>query len=136
MLPKPVKKRNILFCAGIIMLIIAVILKPSLLLFFLTSEDRVHVFLVVLASLCIAIGFHELANGLLKNNGLPWYTRPGGFIVLILLTTLFCIMAAFIDGLILPTLGIGPIVKEQAHRYELFGMVILWIISLEWVTCK
>ena len=136
MIPQPVRKRNILLLTGLVMLVMAVVHEPSLLLFFLTSKGISHVFLMIMASFCTAMGFHELANCLLKNNGLPWYTRPGGFMAMILILVFVGILIAAVETYILPLIGPVRLLAEKAYMYEMFGMTLLWIVCLEWVTCK
>jgi uncharacterized membrane protein len=136
MLPEPIKKRNVLILTGIVLLILAVIQKPALLLSLFSVKGITHIILMGLSSMFLAFGFHEFANQLLRNDGLPWYARSGGITIFMLLVIVFCIGFALLDGLILPIAGIPPIFQEHAYRYELFGMTVLWITILEWVSYK
>ena len=136
MLPQPIKKRNALILTGIVLLVVAIIQKPALLLSCLSVKGIVHIVLMGLSSMFLAFGFHEFGNQFLRNDGLPWYTRPGGITVVMLLVILLCFAFALIDRLILPIAGINSILHEQAYRYELFGMTLLWITTLEWVSYK
>jgi hypothetical protein len=73
---------------------------------------------------------------LLKHPGDPWYAKPGSIFLLVLMIVCFCFVAAFVDGVVLAALGVGPIVTESAYIYEFFGFVLVWIVLLEWVTCR
>lgn len=132
----PIQKRNTLLIAGLVSLAIAAIKKPSLLFFFTSSKGTASAFLMILGALFGAFSFREFGYIFLKRRGDPWYARGGSFFLLALMMTVFGFVAAIIDGVILSSLGIGPIITENAYIYEFFGLVFIWIVLLEWVTCQ
>ena len=84
--------------AGLVLLAIAVSKKPSLLFFFTTTRGRAHIFLVGFAALFGAFGFREFGEIFLRHGLLPWYARRGSFLLLAIMVTIYCLVAAFIDS--------------------------------------
>ena len=132
----PVKRRNLFLFIGLVLLAIAVSKKPTLVFFFVTTKGRAHIFLVGFAALFCAFGFREFGSIFLRHKTLPWYAKRGSLLLLAIMATVYCLVAAFIDNGIFSAIKIGPLFNEKAYAYEFFGFVLIWTVLLEWVSYK
>jgi len=133
---RPIARRNLILYAGLGMLAMAVFHKPSLLLSFLSANGIFNIFIAGFVSLFAAMGFYETASLMLKNNGLPWYARPGGLFILAVLVTAFFLVRHVLNNVFFPVFGISPLIHERAQLYMFWGMTFLWIVFLEKISCK
>ena len=132
----PMARRNLILYAGLIMLALAVFHQPSLLWFFLSIKGILQVCLWGFASLFAALAFHEQGSLLLKDNGWPWYARPGGLLLLAGFVTLFFLVGHVVNHVLFPVFGVTPFVYERTQLYEFLGMTFLWIVFLERIRCQ
>ena len=87
-------------------------------------------------SLFAAMSFYEGANLTLKDNGMPWYVRPRGLLLLVVLVTAFFLVRHVLNNVFFPVFGVTPLVHEKAQLYAFLGMTFLWIVFLEKISCK
>jgi len=134
--PNPWAQRKLILYAGMGMLASAIVHKPSLLLFFMSINGIFEVFMMAFIALFAAMGFYEAAALILKDNGLPWYTRPGGLVVLVAFVIGFFLVRHVLNNVFFPAFGVTPIVHERTQLYGFWGMTFLWIVFLERISCK
>lgn len=132
----PIARRNLILYAGLGMLTMAIFHKPSLLWFFLSIGGVFEVFLCGFVSLFAAMGFYECASLIFKNNRMPWYTKPGGIFLLIVLVIAFFLVRHVLNNVFFPVFVITPLVHIRAQLYAFWGMTFLWIVFLEKISCK
>jgi hypothetical protein len=132
----PVRTRNVFLLAGLALLAVAVSKKPTLMFFFVTTKGRAHIFLVGFAALFCAFGFREFGEIFLRHKSLPWYARSGSLLLLAIMVTVYCLVAAFIDSGVFAAIRLGSMFAEKAYAYEFFGFVLIWTVLLEWVSYK
>lgn len=131
-----IARRNLILYAGLGMLTMAIINRPSLLWFFLSKEGILEFLIAGFVTVFAAMSFHEIAFMLLKDNGWPWYTRPGGLVLLAFFLIAFFIFRYIFSNVFLPVFGITPNAFERSTLYQFFGMTFLWIIFLERIHCE
>ena len=130
----PVRRRNsILMLAGVF-LVMAVIDKPSLLLFFTSSKQFISIILIVAAAFVVTLGIYRFVEPIFGRDNLPWYAKPGA--VIFLTVALIGINAIFmvLDNLISNILGNGPFLINKAYIYLFIAFELVWILLLEWVS--
>ena len=132
----PIRKRNTLLLTGIAFLIVAASKKPSLLLFFSSAKAIAHTFLIIFAGLFGAFGFREFGDVFLKPHDIPWYARRNSFLLLLTMVTIYYFMITFINYGVLSSSKLGPVFAEKAYLYEFFGFTFIWIVTLEWISCR
>ena len=117
-----------------IFLIIALINKPSLLLFFASAKTFFSLVLVAFAAFLATLGIYNFAEAIFGRTELPWYARPGGMVFLV--AALFCINAVFMFfGKVLSNvLRTELFFVQEAYIYLFMVFELLWIVLLEWVS--
>jgi hypothetical protein len=126
----------LLLFIGLALLAIAVSKKPTLVFFFLTTKGRAHIFLVGFVALFGAFGLRQLGGIFLMHKSLPWYSRRGSFLLLVIMATIYCLVAALIDSEIFAAIKVDSILTEKAYVYEFFGFVLIWTMLLQCVSYK
>lgn len=130
----PVKRRNsILIMAGIFMAI-AVIEKPSLLLFFLSAKSLSSVTLAVFAAFLATLGIYSFVRSVFGWQNSPWYTHKGA--MLFIVTVLLGINALFIifDNLLSSVISTRLMLSQKGYIWLFMAFELLWIVALEWVS--
>jgi len=130
----PVRRRNsILMLAGVF-LVMAVIDKPSLLLFFTSSKQFISIILIVAAAFVATLGIYRFVEPIFGRNNPPWYAKPGA--VIFLTVALIGINAIFmvLDNLISNILRTNPFLINKAYIYLFMAFELVWILLLEWVS--
>ena len=129
----PVRRRNSLLILAGIFSVIAIIDRPSMLLFFVSVREFISLILVAFAAFMATMGIYHYAAHIFGRTELPWYTKPGGMVFLAVM--LICINAAFMlmSRLLSRILGTA-FLEHNAHVYLFMAFELLWIVLLEWVS--
>jgi hypothetical protein len=130
----PVRRRNSLLMLAGVFLVIAVINKPSLLLFFASARQLISLALMVFAALLTAIGIYNFAISIFGRSELPWYTRPWAmfFLVAALLIINAALMLA--GNLFSNVFKANVFFLKDAYIYLFMAFEVLWLVLLEWVS--
>ena len=128
----PIRRRNSLLMLAGIFMIIAVMNKPSILLFFTSPRGLISTALTAFAGLLTAIGINNLAQIFLHGRGEPWYARRGALFFLLIILLAISALLCFIEALILGPLEMGHLILSKGTIYQFMAMGILWIVILEW----
>ena len=118
----PVVRRNILLMISTVLLLIAVLYKPSLLLCFTSFKGAFSVVFTFAAALFGALGIGLFAGVFLRERGNPWYARPHALIYLGAALSLISIL--------------GAQLYPQVHKGSMFlfmAFEVLWVVIVEWV---
>ena len=117
-----------------IFLVMAVIDKPSLLLFFASAKQFISIVLIVAAAFVATLGIYRFVEHIFGRGNQPWYARPGA--VIFLAVALMGINAMFmvLDNLFSNILGTGPFLVHKAYIYLFMAFELVWILLLEWVS--
>ncbi|MFH1613778.1 MAG: hypothetical protein ABIG61_01660 [Planctomycetota bacterium] len=132
----PVRRRNSLLMLAGVFLIIAVINKPSLLLFFASAKQFISLALMVFAALLAAIGVYNFAISIFGRSELPWYTKP--WAMLFLIAALLVINAAlmFAGNMLSNMFKTNLFFVQDSYIYVFMAFEVLWLVLLEWVSYK
>ena len=130
----PVRRRNSIFMLAGVFLVMAVIDKPSLLLFFTSSKQFISIILIVAAAFVATLGIYRFVEPIFGRNNPPWYAKPGA--VIFLTVALIGINAIFmvLDNLISNILRTNPFLINKAYIYLFMAFELVWILLLEWVS--
>ncbi len=117
-----------------VFLVMAVIDKPSLLLFFTSSKQFISIILIVAAAFVATLGIYRFVEPIFGRNNPPWYAKPGA--VIFLTVALIGINAIFmvLDNLISNILRTNPFLINKAYIYLFMAFELVWILLLEWVS--
>jgi len=127
----PVRRRNsILILAGLF-LVMAVIDKPSLLLFFTSSKQFISIVLIVAAAFVATLGIYRFVEPIFGRGNSPWYARPGAVIFLAVALMGINAMFMILDNLFANILGTGPFLVHKAYIYLFMAFELVWILLLE-----
>ena len=124
-----------LMLAGVF-LIIAVINKPSLLLFFASTKQFISLALIVFAALLAAIGIYNFAISIFGRTESPWYTRPWAMLFLVVALLIINAVLMFGGGLLSNVFKMNLFFVQDAYIYLFMGFEVLWLVLLEWVSYK
>lgn len=121
-----------LMLAGVF-LVMAVIDKPSLLLFFASAERLVSMVLIIVAAFVATLGIYRLADAIFGRNNTPWHGKASGSILLIaaLIGINFILMT--LDNMLSNIFGTGPFSIPRAYLYLFTTFELLWILLLDWI---
>jgi hypothetical protein len=133
--PLPIRRRNAMLWTAAALLVLAMIQHPSLFIYLFSVSGWIRIALVAFAGIYSCLEFNQIANQILKNNGLPWYTRPGGFGVLMVLVVGLCLLLGFVDFLMI-TLGLPTLISQKALVFLFFSEICLWTVLSEWIHIK
>ena len=130
--PFPIRRRNAFLMLTIALLILSVFQRPSLLAHVGSLGGWVKLILVSFSSIYASLAFYQIANVILGNNGLPWYTRPGGLQVFMGLVIGTCFLF-FLADCLLGSIGLPCLIRQKALVYLFFAELCLLIPLSEWV---
>ena len=130
----PVRRRNSLLMIAGIFLIIAVINKPSLLLFFASARQFISFALVVFAAFLAAIGIYNFAISVFGRSELPWYTRPWAMLFLVASLLIINAVLMFAGNLFSNVFKANMFFLKDAYIYLFMALEVLWLVLLEWVS--
>ena len=130
----PVQRRNTLLGIAAACLVLAIIQRPALLLFFMSARITINLVLTAVAALFMAMAIREFALAFLCGPGDPWYAKPGA---IVFLAFGLCALNAFLTTLIMigpmaDTLGL--MLRQPGMRFQLTAFEVFWIVVLEWVS--
>jgi len=126
--------RNNLMGLGVVLLLIGILMRPQVLLFFLSLDEAIRLGIMILVALFSAIQIYALFEPRLPWRGSPfaWYTRPNGFLAVILGVALFVSVSFLMDRIAYLALHVGPMLPAKSDLCTLGGMMFLWTVRLAW----
>ena len=134
-IPLPIRRRNAMLWTAAALLVLAMIQHPPLFIYLFSVSGWIRIALVSFAGIYSCLGINQIANQILKNNGLPWYTRPGGLGVLMVLVVGLCLLLGVVDFLMI-TLGLPTLISQKALVFLFFSEICLWTVVSEWIRIK
>lgn len=130
----PVKRRNsILIMAGVL-LIIAIVNKPALLLFFISAQRFAGVALIAFAALLATLGIYNFVRKIFGRTSEPWYVKPRAMIFLVVVLIGINALLFLFDSLMSSIFGIGPFLSQRGYVYLFMAFELLWLVLFEWVS--
>jgi len=130
----PVQRRNALLAISAAFMVMAVVQRPALLLFFTSVRLTVYLAVSAVAALFMAMAIREFALAFLHEPGDPWYTKRGAIVFLAIslpsLNAILTILAR--SGPMVDR--IGPVLLQPGMRFQLAAFEVLWMVLLEWVS--
>lgn len=133
--PLPIRKRNAMLWTAAALLMVAIFQHPSLISYLFSMSGWIKIILISFSGIYGCLGFNQIANRFLKNNGLPWYTRPGGLGIFMAMVIGFCLLLGFVDFLMI-TQGLPTLMSQKALVLLLFSQICMWTVLSEWVRIK
>jgi hypothetical protein len=130
----PVKRRNSLLMIAGSFLIIAVINKPSVLLFFASARQFISFALMVFAAFMAALGIHSFAEIVFGKTTLPWYTRPWAILFLAVALIIINVVLMLTGNLFSSIFKVNMFFLQNAYIYLFMALEVLWLVLLEWVS--
>lgn len=131
--PDPIRKRNAILLTGILMLVLAVIDEPSALRLFTSRAGRIALFLYLIGGSCFAQGITILGEDLLKSPIQPWYSRPGGILLLVCVTAAILMLWLLAGKAATQLLGMPP-TDRNVYLYSIIGLTFIWVTLIRWVS--
>ena len=130
----PVQKRNVLLTISGMLMLMAVVQRPSLLLFFTSASTIFGLAVAIAVAFFMALGIREFAHVFLPGPAEPWYARRGSFIFLtIILWALNTILTVF-NRIAFISHPAGSMFGSQDFKFLLMAFEVLWVVLLEWVS--
>lgn len=131
----PVRRRNSLLLLSGMFLMMALINKPSMLLFFISAKEFVSIIAIAFAAFMATIGIYQYADRIFGRTEIPWYARPWAMIFLAVALIIINAMFMLTIRLISKIVETG-FVLHNAHIYLFMAFEVAWIVLLEWVNYK
>lgn len=130
----PVRKRNSLLIIAGSFLVIAVINKPSVLLFFASVRQFISFALVVFAAFMAALSIHSFAEIVFRRTELPWYTKPWSILFLAVALIIVNVVLTLTGNLFSSIFKVNMFFLQDAYIYLFMALEVLWLVLLEWVS--
>ena len=128
----PIARRNLLLAMSGALLVLAIMLRPATLLFFLSLRELANLAILALVAFFAAISTTTCGELWLPTPGNPWYIRRGTMILLpAMLLGMTTLVAVFGDPAFC-VFGTGPLMSQTGPRLEFAALQIFWIVVLEW----
>ncbi len=130
----PVRRRNSLLIIAATFLVIALVNKPSLLLFFASVRQLISLALMIFAALWAALGIHNFATAVFGQAELPWYTRPWAILFLLVALLVINAVLMFAGSLLSNMCKTDLFFVQDAYIYLFMAFEVLWLALFEWVS--
>ena len=115
-------------------LVIAVINKPSVLLFFASVRQFISFALVVFAAFMAALSIHSFAEIVFRRTELPWYTKPWSILFLAVALIIVNVVLTLTGNLFSSIFKVNMFFLQDAYIYLFMALEVLWLVLLEWVS--
>ena len=130
----PVKRRNLILILAGIFLMIAIIHKPSLLLFFTSSRQFLAIILIAAAGFTAAVGIYNFVEMIYGTNNPPWYAKPGALIFLAVALIIINAVFMFFSNMLSNISADMAVLNNKAYLYLFMAFELIWTVALEWVS--
>jgi hypothetical protein len=128
----PVARRNTLLQTAAIVMLIAIICRPSILLFCFSIRELINTIILVVVAFVAAVSIDEWAQSFLRSPGDPWYIRKGATIFLFLALLVMTTIVVFVGNGTFKAIGSGFLMSQNGAVLEFISLQLLWIVLLEW----
>lgn len=126
------QRKNYIFILGSIFLVMAILEKPSFILFFTSIERMISMILILIAALLATLGVYHLGRSIFGRNNSQWHTKSPGTIWHVVGVIIFSILITAFDHLHGGILGTGQYLIPRAYLYLFTAFELLWIFLLSW----
>lgn len=127
----PVSRRNMLFVAAVIFLLIAGYLDPAIVHRLACHVGIITVAFLVICAFVAAKSIRRLADVFFRGSASPWYARPGVVVFLCIILPCANVLFIIIDNLFFGTTAMGQVISQQVRIIAFTGLNLLWIAVLE-----
>ena len=128
----PISRRNTLLIIAAITMLLAIICRPAILLFFLSAREFLNSTILIVVAFFSAASIDRWSPNILRSPENPWYIRKGATIFLIVALFIMTSIVVVVGNNTFRSIGSGPLMSQNGAVLEFIALQLFWIVICEW----